>query len=44
VATRHRPRRLNLADLSALDDKLTANLLLELTFGGGFPPARPGIS
>ena len=37
MATRHRPRRLNLADLSALDDKLTANLMLESTFGGGFP-------
>jgi hypothetical protein len=38
VAIRHRPRRLNLTDFSALDDKLTANLMLDLTLRGGFPP------
>lgn len=33
-----RPGRFNLPDLSGLDDNLTANLVLSLTVGRGFPP------
>jgi hypothetical protein len=40
MPNRRRPRRLNLTDLSALDDKLTANLMLGLTIGRGFPPGK----